>query len=126
MAGMRIYQEQLPVLYPHTLAGLQKLVPAMADVSNDAGKKTWFGKDKGAIAYAKFLQSLRQTIIGLLLDGQVRESSSDEDVVAALETVLNKFSMAYPNWTEAYRFANYFFSADNKADYIATITRLRS
>ena len=57
MAGMKLYQEQLPIFYPHTFAGMQKLVMAMADVSNDVGKKTWFGKDKGAIAFEKFISS---------------------------------------------------------------------
>jgi hypothetical protein len=126
MAGLRLYQEQLPILYPHTFAGMQKWVMAMADVSNDIGKKTWFGKDKGAIAYQKFLSSLKQTIIGLTLDGKIRESASADEVVSALEEVLSKFALAFPNWPEAYRFANSFFSQNNKSDYMAVINRLRS
>jgi len=124
MAGMRLYQEQLPILFPHTFAGLQKLVMAMANVHNDVGKKTWFGRDKGAIAYQKFRDSLRQTIIGMTLDGRVRESSSTDEVIDSLVEILQKFSLAFPNWQDAYQFATFFFSQSE--DCRATIERLRS
>lgn len=126
MAGMMLYREQLPILYPHTFAGMQKLVMAMADVERDVGKKTWFGRDKGAIAYDKFLSSLKQTIIGLTLDGQITEASDSDEVVLALEGALSKFAMAFPNWLDAYGFANTFFSLNNKSNYTALINRLRS
>jgi hypothetical protein len=126
VAGLRLYQEQLPIQYPHTFAGMTKLVMSMADVANNIGKKTWFGRDKGAIAYEKFLKSLRQTIVGMTLDGVIKESFTNDQVVAELEKILTKFALAFPNWHEAYEFANNFFSANNKEDYTALINRLRS
>jgi hypothetical protein len=126
MAGIRMYQEQLPILYPHSFAAIQKLVMAMADFEKNIGKRSWFGRDKGAIAYEQFLNSLRQTVTCMTLDCKIRESSSVTEVVAALEELLTKFSMAYPNWEDAYTFANHFFSANNREDYTAVINRIRS
>ena len=126
MAGIRMYQEQLPILYPHSFAALQKLVMAMADISNDVGKTTWFGKDKGAIAYEKFHSSLKQTVIGMILDKKIMESASADDVVMKLGDMLNMFSMAYPNWNDAYAFANEYFDPSRKKEYTAVINRLRS
>ena len=45
MAGIRMYEEQLRIITPHTFNALQKLVMAMTDTANNAGKKTFFGKD---------------------------------------------------------------------------------
>lgn len=126
MAGIRMYQEQLPILYPHSFAAIQKLVMAMADFEKNIGKRSLFGRDKGAIAYEQFLNSLRQTVTCMTLDCKIRESSSVTEVVAALEELLTKFSMAYPNWEDAYKFANHFFSANNREDYTAVINRIRS
>lgn len=126
MAGMRLYQEQLTIINPHAFAALQKLVMAMADVANDTGKKTWFGRDRGAIAYEKFMSSLKQTITGMILDGNINESSTADEIVIALGDLLDKFSMAFPNWLDAYNFANAFFDPSRKSEYTAVINRLRS
>ena len=126
MAGMKLYQEQLPIRNPHAFAAMQKLVMAMADVANDTGKKTWFGKDKGAIAYDNFMNSLKQTIIGMTLDGDIKESSTVDETVMFLGDLLNKFSMAYPNWVDAYSFANAYFHSSQREEYTSVINRLRS
>jgi len=126
MAGMKLYQEQLPILNPHAFAALQKLVMAMADVANDTGKKTWFGKDKGTAAYDRFMSALKQTIIGMILDGNIKESSTVDEIVGALGDLLNKFSMAYPNWVDAYSFANAYFRPSQQEEYKSVINRLRS
>ena len=46
MAGMQLYRDQLPVLYPHMFAAMQQLAMAMESVTRNAGKKTFFGRDK--------------------------------------------------------------------------------
>ena len=48
MAGMQLYRDQLPVLYPHMFVARQKLVMAMESVARNAGKKTFIGRGKGA------------------------------------------------------------------------------
>ena len=57
MADNKLFEEQLRIMTPHTYNALQKLVMAMADVSKNSGKKTFFGRDKGQEAYDKFQKS---------------------------------------------------------------------
>ena len=59
MAGIRMFEDQLRIMTPHTFNASQKLVMAMADVANNAGKTTFFGRDKGQQSYAKFLAALK-------------------------------------------------------------------
>lgn len=123
MAGIKLFEEQLRVMTPHTYNALQKLVIAMAGISKNAGKKTIFGRDKGQESYDKFLKSLKVTLQCLVLDGIVRESSSNEEMLSELESKVSKFKMAFPNWQDAYAVSDIFF--ENKEDAIATISRLR-
>ncbi len=123
MAGNNLFEEQLRVMTPHTYNSLQKLVMAMADVSKNTGKKTFFGRDKGQEAYDKFQRSLKATIQCMVLDSVIRESTSTEDVIEELKNKIKHFQMAYPNWQDAYVFADWFFESEE--DAIATISRLR-
>lgn len=125
MSGIKLYRDQLPIVYPHIFAAIQKLVMAMESVSKNAGKKTLFGKDKGAEAYIKFAKCLQQTVVATILDGKASESSSNEHVIGIITMVLGKFEMAYPNWPLAYEFAEYFFSEENQKNCDALITRVR-
>ena len=72
MAGDRQAEQFLIEAAPHTFNSLQTLVMAMASAENNAGKKTFFGRDKGQESYAKFLASLQKTIHCLVLDGVKR------------------------------------------------------
>ena len=126
MAGMQLYKDQLPVIYPHMFAAMQKLVMAMESVARNAGKKTFFGRDKGAEAYMKFVDCLRQTVVASILDGKASESSSNEHVIGIVTMVLSKFELAYPNWPDAYGFAAHFFADENRANCDALISRVRS
>lgn len=125
MAGLQLYEEQLRTMTAHTFNALMKLVMAMADITNDAGKTTFFGRDKGAEAYSKFLKALKVTLHSMVLDGIVSESTPATEVADALKAKLDKFAMAFPNWPEAYGFA-VIFLGEKRTDAIATIERLRS
>ena len=125
MAGMQMYKDQLPILYPHLFAALQKLVMAMEDTAKNVGKKTLFGKDKGAESYMKFVACLRQTVAACILDRQATESDSNAHIIGVITMVLEKFAMAYPNWPVAYSFAAGFFSSENRANCDALLTRVR-
>ena len=123
MAGNKLFEEQLRIMTPHTYNALTKLVMAMAGISKNAGKKTFFGRDKGQEAYDKYLKSLKVTVQCMVLDDIIRESSSNEEVLNELESKINKFKMAFPNWQDAYAVSDMFF--ENKKDALATIERLR-
>lgn len=123
MAGNKLFEEQLRVMTPHTYNALQKLIIAMAGVSKNTGKKTFFGRDKGQEAYDKFQKSLRITIQCMVLDSVIKESTSTEEVIDELKGKINHFQMAHPNWQDAYAFSDWFF--ESKEDAAATINRLR-
>lgn len=125
MAGLRTIEENMHVLTPHTLNTLQKLVMAMVGVNNSVGKKTLFGRDKGQEAYSKFLLALKVTAHAMILDGVIEESTSSADVVDKLVAKLESFSLAFPNWKDAYGLASHFFGSQQH-NAIATIERLRS
>ena len=125
MAGIRMFEEQLRLMTPHTYNALTKLVMAMAGVAKNAGKKTFFGRDKGQESYSKFLATLKITLHSMVLDDIIQESTPSEEVLAELESKLQKFKMAFPNWQDAYEFAAMFFEK-NRKDALAAIERLRS
>lgn len=104
----------------------EQLVMAMESVAKNAGKTSFFGKDKGAAAYMKFTECLRRMIVASILDGQSSESDTDPHVAGVIIMVLDKFSKAYPNWPLAYEFAGHFFSDANRANCLALIRRIRS
>jgi folylpolyglutamate synthase/dihydropteroate synthase len=124
MAGLKMFAEQLQVMSPHTCNALQRLVTSMADVVKNADKKTIFGRDKGVVSYQKFLVALKATLHAMVLDKLISESASTDEAIVKLEEKLQKFSMAYPNWQDAYGFAATFFG-ERRRDAIATIDRLR-
>jgi len=123
MAGSSLYQQQLPILYPHTYNAMTKMVMAMAKTSKNMGKKTFFGKDKGQESYDAFLKSLAVTVQCLILDEEANESTSTEEIYDLIGKMLEKFSLAHPNWQDAYSFAQWFFG--DKANAIAAMDRLR-
>jgi hypothetical protein len=125
MAGIKLFEEQLRLMTPHTYNALQKLVMAMAGVAKNTGKRTFFCRDKGEEAYSAFLSTLRATLHAMVLDEVVHESTPTEEVAEKLEKKLREFSMAFPNWQDAYGFAGMFFG-DQRSDAVATIERLRS
>ena len=125
MAGLRMFEDQLQIMTPHSYVALQRLVAAMADYVNNAGKTTFFGRDKGQQAYAKFLAALRQTCHAMIVDKVVRESSTEEELLNALTELLRKFSLAFPNWQEAYAFAADLLGP-RRSEALTLVARLRS
>jgi hypothetical protein len=124
MAGLDLFRKQLPVQYPHTYNALTKLVLAMSKVYKNSGKKTFFGRDKGQESYDNFLQSLKVTLQCMVLDEVIDESTPTDLLYDELGELLRKFSLAYPNWQDAYAFSTYFF-VENKESAIAAMDRLR-
>lgn len=124
MAGNKLFEEQLHLITPHTYNALTKLVMAMSGVVKNSGKKTLFGRDKGQESYSKFLITLQKALQSMVLDGVISEATSNEETLEKLGKKLYEFSMAHPNWQDAYGFASMFFN-DKKEDAIAAINRLR-
>lgn len=110
---------------PTSFAKLTKLIMAMTRVKQDSGKKTLFGKDKGAKAFSKFLAILKETLEAMLVDGVIKSSDSNEEVIATLETKLAVFSANYPDWDDGYAFAANFFGEQRKAATVA-VSKIRS
>ena len=90
---------------PHTFNALQKLVMAMADYQKNRGRKTFFGRDKGLIAYKAFEEALRDTLLAMVLDGAIKRTAPAAECRDGLVGALGAFETAFPNWKDAYAFA---------------------
>lgn len=98
--------------FPHTFNALQKLVMAMADYQNSRGKKTLFGRDKGLDAYKKFENVLRDTLLSMVIDGVVERNIEAKECRETLTDMIVAFAKVFPNWQDAYLFADEYFIKD--------------
>lgn len=110
---------------PHSWNALQHMVMAMADVSKNVGKKSFFGRDKGQEAYSKFLLTLKKLMQCMQLDGLCGGATPSSDMPEKIIYLLAQFSAVYPSWGDAYMFGTHFFTTDH-GNAVATIERLRS
>ena len=81
----------------------------MADYENNRGKKTLFGKDKGLAAFKKFEDVLRDTLLAMVVDGVVARNIGAEECRETLIELIDAFAEVFPNWQEAYSFADNYF-----------------
>lgn len=95
--------------FPHTFNALQKLVMAMAAYEKNRGKKTLFGKDKGLNAYKKFESVLQDTLLAMVVDGAVARNISAKECRETLTEMIASFAEVFPNWHDAYLFADEYF-----------------
>lgn len=124
MAGNTLLRGLMRKHHPHTYNALANLVLDLVKTPRSIGKKTLFGKDKGVKAYGKLIDSINKLIVSMILDGLITESLPTGDVVDELMIQLGRFSLAHPNWQDAYAFADVFFIEDRKSA-IAVIERTR-
>ncbi len=95
--------------FPHTFNALQKLVMAMADYEKNRGKKTLFGKDKSLNAYKKFEGTLKDTLLAMVVDGAVARNIGAKECRETLTEMIAAFAEVFPNWQDAYSFADNYF-----------------
>lgn len=95
--------------FPHTFNALQKLVMAMAAYQKNRGKKTIFGKDKGLDSYKKFESVLRDTLLAMVVDGAVERNVKAKECRETLTEMVAAFAEVFPNWQDAYSFADEYF-----------------
>ena len=95
--------------FPHTFNALQKLVMAMADYEKNRGKKTLFGKDKGLNSYKKFEDTLKDTLLAMVVDGAVARNIGAKECRETLTEMIAAFAEVFPNWQDAYSFADNYF-----------------
>ncbi len=98
--------------FPHTFNALQKLVMAMAAYQKKRGRKTLFGKDKGLEAYKKFESVLRDTLLAMVVDGVLQRNVRPKDCLETLNEMIAAFAEVFPNWQDAYSFANEYFTVN--------------
>jgi hypothetical protein len=98
--------------FPHTFNSLQKLVMAMAAYEKNRGKKTLFGKDKGLDAYKKFEGVLKDTLLAMVVDGAVARNIGAKECRETLTEMIAAFAEVFPNWQDAYSFADNYFIRD--------------
>jgi len=101
--------------YPHTSNSMTKLLTAMADAYNNKGKQSFFGHDKGLKSYEKFEKRLKELIKSMILDELIPLSISKNDCRKACIDTINLAIKIWPNWNDAYSFADEYF-VQNKKD----------
>jgi len=105
MAGSPSVRALLEFECPQTYAALQRLVMSMADAANNYGKRSIFGKDKGAAAFEKYLVQLASTVRAMSDDRLFMPTDDSGVVRERLVQKIELFAMGYPNWKDAYGFA---------------------
>jgi hypothetical protein len=98
--------------YLHTFNALQKLVLAMAKYQNCRGKRTWFGRDKGLEAYKSLESALLDSLLAMTMDGIIKRNASPRECRTTLIEVLKPFQAIFPNWQDAYCFAEEYLVRD--------------
>lgn len=125
---MRVTDHQtasaLREIAPYSYSAMTHLVMAMANISKNSGKRTLFGRDKGIPAYKKFFERLRNQLSAMVTDSYISREDTDEEVLAKLVQLIQLFSVAHPNWLDAYTVAKELFIVE-KSQAIAMISRLR-
>jgi len=90
---------------PKTYGAMQRLVMSMADAAKNTGKRSIFGKDKGAVAFEKYLTQLADTVRAMSDDRLFAPTDESKVVRERLFQKIELFAMGYPNWKDAYGFA---------------------
>ena len=94
--------------FPHTFNALQQLVVSMADFANSRGKKSFLGRDKSLATYKKFEDKFKDTLLAMVVDGVIERNASPTQARIRLIEAIEVFAAAFPNWQDAYAFANEF------------------
>ena len=81
---------------------------AMADFANKRGKKSIFGKDKGLAPEKKFQETFRDAVLAMVLDGIIERNASPSHARQELIKAIEIFAATFPNWQDAYVFADEF------------------
>jgi hypothetical protein len=87
---------------PNVTNAWTHVVPALEKYAKCVGRRSIFGRDKGAMAYHKLEESLSLAVLGLYGDRLLSPGASSEDCLLALVRSLVLFKDAYPNWPKAY------------------------
>lgn len=116
---------QLNAEMPHTFNCLQTLIMRMADYRKAENAWTWWGKKKSMKAWMELEVALKETIVALFLDGIIDRDAPSNQVATAVHGCIHRFAEVFPNWQDAYSFAEVFFvHSPEKA--VSLINELRS
>jgi hypothetical protein len=95
--------------YPHSFNALQGLVMAMAKFQNNRHKQPILGYDRALAALKSFERKLRDMLLAMVLDGVIARDSNPELCRTQLLKLLSLFAETFPNWPDAYAFAQEYF-----------------
>lgn len=120
MAGNEHARAALDRFAPHSHGAMKNFVMAMAGVVNNAGKKSFFGKDKGLAAMERFMKAFQVLLITMATEGQLGESDTAEDVADRVDIFMKVFKDGYPNWQDAYLYYEW-MTTENRERYLQMI-----
>jgi hypothetical protein len=97
-------------VYGSSTRQILDLVLAAEKAFDDFGKRSIFGKDKGAESERKFTAALVLAILALERIGKIQDSKNAEESFSALQSAMTLVRRAYPNWPRAYRYWDDFYA----------------
>jgi len=96
----------------------------MADFSKHRNKKTWWGKNKARKSWVRFETEVENIITSMCLDEIIEQNASSDVVRDNIYQCVLVFSGAFPNWQDAYSFAEEFFvNSPGKANQLIEAVR---
>jgi hypothetical protein len=82
---------------PHTYTAMEHLIMAMSDASNNRGKTSFFGHDKGLKSYLKLEEKLRNALLAMVMDGFISRFDSAKEFHEKLLLVIDAWEAIFPN-----------------------------
>lgn len=100
-AARGFFKSEIASRFPQTFRALQDMVVAASKAYKNQGKKSWFGRDKGADSYVQFMASVNKLATCFSSEQVYLVFPSEMERLDALNTMVLAFFAAYPNWQDA-------------------------
>mgnify|MGYP003381692776 CR=1 FL=1 len=87
--------------YPRSFRLLQDMTLAAAKAQRNSGKRSIFGKDKGAEAFSNFMHVATNLCSTLRQEGAASMGPNEANELEKINFIVQSFFLAYPNWKDA-------------------------
>ena len=97
----KIFASEFAKSYPRSFRQLQDMTVAAASASRNHGKRSIFGKDKGAEAFGEFMRVATHLCSTLEQEGATSIVPDEANELERINFIVQSFFSAYPNWKDA-------------------------
>lgn len=97
----KVFTSEFAKSYPRSFRQLQDMTLAAVKAQRNSGKRSIFGKDKGAEAFNKFMHVATKLCETLVQEGATRTGPDESNELEKINFIIQSFFFAYPNWKDA-------------------------